>query len=77
MKEENEEYLEAAKKGNAVEVADALGDMLYILSSIFPPSSLLRFLALNKAKELLNYNPQFSISQGLKEAVKWYWENLK
>jgi predicted HAD superfamily Cof-like phosphohydrolase len=31
MKEENEEYLEAAKNGDLVEVADALGDMLYIL----------------------------------------------
>ncbi|MHA6279788.1 pyrophosphohydrolase domain-containing protein [Salinimicrobium sp. CAU 1759] len=31
MKEENEEYLEAAKSGDLVEVADALGDMLYIL----------------------------------------------
>ena len=31
MKEENEEYLEAAKKGDLVEIADALGDQLYIL----------------------------------------------
>ena len=31
MKEENEEYLEAAKNGDIVEIADALGDMLYIL----------------------------------------------
>ncbi|MFT4696952.1 MAG: putative HAD superfamily Cof-like phosphohydrolase [Flavobacteriaceae bacterium] len=31
MKEENEEYLEAAKDNDLVEVADALGDMLYIL----------------------------------------------
>lgn len=31
MNEENEEYLAAAKKGDLVEVADALGDMLYIL----------------------------------------------
>ena len=31
MQEENEEYLEAALKGDLVEVADALGDMLYIL----------------------------------------------
>lgn len=31
MKEENEEYLQAAKEGNLVEIADALGDMLYIL----------------------------------------------
>lgn len=31
MREENEEYLEAANAGDLVEVADALGDMLYIL----------------------------------------------
>ena len=31
MVEENGEYLEAAQKGDVVEVADALGDMLYIL----------------------------------------------
>jgi predicted HAD superfamily Cof-like phosphohydrolase len=31
MREENEEYLEAARNGNLVEVADALGDQLYIL----------------------------------------------
>jgi predicted HAD superfamily Cof-like phosphohydrolase len=31
MKEENEEYLEAALKGDMVEIADALGDQLYIL----------------------------------------------
>lgn len=31
MKEENEEYLEAVQNNDLVEVADALGDMLYIL----------------------------------------------
>lgn len=31
MEEENNEYLEAAKNGDLVEVADALGDQLYIL----------------------------------------------
>jgi predicted HAD superfamily Cof-like phosphohydrolase len=31
MKEENEEYLEATKHGDMVEIADALGDQLYIL----------------------------------------------
>ncbi len=31
MREENEEYLEAAEKGDLVEIADALGDQLYIL----------------------------------------------
>ena len=30
MQEENEEYLEACKNGDMVEIADALGDMLYI-----------------------------------------------
>lgn len=31
MEEENNEYLEAAEAGDLVEVADALGDQLYIL----------------------------------------------
>ena len=30
MKEENEEYLEAVQNNDIVEIADALGDMLYI-----------------------------------------------
>ena len=30
----------------------------------------------DKAKKLLNYNPQFSLQKGLKEAVSWYWKNL-
>jgi UDP-N-acetylglucosamine 4-epimerase len=32
--------------------------------------------SVDKAKQLLNYNPQFSLQQGLKEAVQWYWKNL-
>ena len=31
IREENEEYLDAALRGDLVEVADALGDILYIL----------------------------------------------
>jgi predicted HAD superfamily Cof-like phosphohydrolase len=31
MKEENEEYLEAVQNNDTIEIADALGDMLYIL----------------------------------------------
>ena len=31
MKEENEEYLEAVQKGDLTEIADSLGDMLYVL----------------------------------------------
>jgi UDP-N-acetylglucosamine 4-epimerase len=32
---------------------------------------------IDKAKKLLEYKPEFSMENGLKEAVKWYWENLK
>jgi len=32
--------------------------------------------SVDKAKELLGYNPQFTLQKGLKVAVKWYWENL-
>jgi UDP-N-acetylglucosamine 4-epimerase len=42
-----------------------LGDIPHSLASI------------EKAKRLLNYNPKYNISDGLKEAVTWYWENLK
>jgi len=33
--------------------------------------------SIDKAKKLLNYSPKYSFQQGLKEAVKWYWDNLK
>jgi UDP-N-acetylglucosamine 4-epimerase len=42
-----------------------IGDIPHSLASI------------EKAKRLLNYNPKYNISAGLKEAVTWYWENLK
>ncbi len=32
--------------------------------------------SIDKAKKLLGYHPQFSIQQGLEQAVSWYWENL-
>jgi len=31
---------------------------------------------IDKARNLLDYDPQFSMKKGLKEAVKWYWDNL-
>lgn len=31
MQEENDEYLQACRKGDIIEIADALGDQLYIL----------------------------------------------
>ncbi|MEO9479095.1 MAG: SDR family oxidoreductase [Maribacter dokdonensis] len=33
--------------------------------------------SVDKAKALLHYDPQYDIKTGLKEAVKWYWKNLK
>ncbi|MEN8124250.1 MAG: SDR family oxidoreductase [Bacteroidota bacterium] len=33
--------------------------------------------SIEKAKELLGYNPKYSLSDGLEEAIQWYWENLK
>jgi UDP-N-acetylglucosamine 4-epimerase len=42
-----------------------LGDIPHSLASI------------DKARKLLNYQPEFSFQQGLKAAVAWYWENLK
>jgi UDP-N-acetylglucosamine 4-epimerase len=42
-----------------------LGDIPHSLASI------------DKAKQLLNYNPEYDIKKGLKQAVNWYWEHLK
>jgi UDP-N-acetylglucosamine 4-epimerase len=33
--------------------------------------------SIEKAKRLLGYAPEFSMQQGLKEAVDWYWKHLK
>ncbi len=33
--------------------------------------------SIDKAKKYLAYNPQYSMKSGLKEAVSWYWHNLK
>lgn len=42
-----------------------IGDVPHSLASI------------DKAKKLLGYNPKYDIKMGLKEAISWYWENLK
>jgi len=31
--------------------------------------------SIDKAKKMLGYNPQYNMRDGLKEAVKWYWDN--
>lgn len=42
-----------------------LGDVPHSLASI------------DKAVSLLGYNPTYQLKDGLKEAIGWYWENLK
>lgn len=42
-----------------------IGDIPHSLASI------------DKARRLLNYNPEYSLQQGLKQSVQWYWDNLK
>ncbi len=33
--------------------------------------------SIDKAKDLLGYDPEFDFKLGLKEAVNWYWKNLR
>lgn len=52
----------------AVEIVygeNRVGDIPHSLASI------------DKAKTVLGYNPKYSLQDGLKEAVSWYWNNLK
>jgi UDP-N-acetylglucosamine 4-epimerase len=32
--------------------------------------------SIDRAKQLLGYNPEYDVARGLKEAIHWYWENL-
>lgn len=41
-----------------------IGDIPHSLASI------------EKAKNILGYNPKYSIKDGLKESIDWYWSNL-
>jgi UDP-N-acetylglucosamine 4-epimerase len=33
--------------------------------------------SIDKAKNLLGYEPKFKIEAGIKEALDWYWKNLR
>ncbi len=50
---------------NAQHGPERRGDVPHSLASI------------DKARNLLGYNPQYSVEAGLKEAIRWYWESLK
>jgi UDP-N-acetylglucosamine 4-epimerase len=64
LKEYLSEYDNAIKGVDIIYGPQRAGDIPHSLASI------------DKARTLLNYNPKYSIGQGLKEAVAWYWENL-
>ena len=64
MKEFMGEYDSRILDVEPVHGPNRLGDIPHSLACI------------DKAKSLLGYAPKFSLRDGLKEATKWYWENL-
>lgn len=65
LKTELANFDEKIKSIAVIHGAERTGDIPHSLASI------------EKAKKLLNYNPQYSINDGLKESIAWYWEFLK
>jgi UDP-N-acetylglucosamine 4-epimerase len=65
LKEYLSEFDSAIAGIDVVHGPNRAGDIPHSLASI------------DKAKRLLNYTPEYSFQDGLKEAVKWYWNNLK
>lgn len=65
LKEYLSEFDSEIEKIEAIHGPNRIGDIPHSLASI------------EKAKLLLGYQPTHTIDKGLKEAVKWYWENLK
>jgi len=58
-------YDPAIKNVSVVHGAARAGDIPHSLASI------------EKAKKKLGYDPKYSLNEGLKEAINWYWEKLK
>lgn len=53
---------------NNIEVVygpNRMGDIPHSLASV------------DKAKKILGYSPKYNLSEGLKKAIPWYWQNLK
>ncbi len=65
LKEFLTEYDAAIANVEIVHGPNRQGDIPHSLASI------------DKARQLLGYEPTHVIREGLKEAVKWYWDNLK
>jgi UDP-N-acetylglucosamine 4-epimerase len=64
LKEYLSEYDSEIANVEILHGSNRLGDIPHSLASI------------EKAKRLLNYNPKYSLKQGLKEAIHWYYEAL-
>lgn len=65
LKEFLSEYDKEIANVEVIYGPNRVGDIPHSLASI------------DKAKNKLGYDPKFSIREGLKEAVVWYWDNLK
>lgn len=65
LKELLSEFDEKIGEVEVVHGPNRKGDIPHSLASI------------DKAKNLLGYQPSHQLKDGLREAVKWYWENLK
>lgn len=65
LKEELSFYDSKIKDINVIFGPNRIGDIPHSLASI------------EKAKKMLSYNPKYNLQAGLKEAIRWYWENLK
>ena len=72
MSEENEEYLEAAKNGDLIEIADALGDQLYILCG-----TILKHGLQDKIVEVFNEIQRSNMSKLDKQGKPIYREDGK
>ncbi len=72
MREENEEYLEACQKEDLVEIADALGDMLYILCG-----TIITHGMQHKISEVFNEIHQSNLSKLDEEGKPIYREDGK
>lgn len=64
LKEYLSEFDPAISKVEILHGPNRVGDIPHSLACI------------DKARTLLGYAPRFSMKEGLKEAVKWYWKNL-
>jgi UDP-N-acetylglucosamine 4-epimerase len=65
LKEFLSEYDKEIANVEVIYGPNRVGDIPHSLASI------------DKAKNKLGYDPKFSIREGLKKAVVWYWDNLK